>query len=107
VVYVKAFDSWPDCPPWLVTCTTTDPAECVGVLHVIVVALVTDTLVAAVPPKVTLAPALKFVPDTVTWVPPAAGPDPGLTAPTVGAAERTRTVTVAVTVPPGPVAVNV
>jgi hypothetical protein len=72
-----------------------------------VVALVTDTLVAALPPKLTLAPAEKFVPDTVTCVPPAVLPDVGLTPPIVGAVVKVTIVAVAVAVPPGPVAVRV
>jgi hypothetical protein len=36
---------------------------------------------------VTVAPATKLAPLTVTAVPPAVGPDDGLTAPTVGAGE--------------------
>ena len=38
---------------------------------------VTVPTTAAVPPKVTVAPAWKFVPVIVTTVPPAAGPDAG------------------------------
>ena len=45
---------------------------------------------AAAEPKVTLAWAVKPVPVTVTWVPPATGPVAGLTPLTVGAA-RLRT----------------
>jgi hypothetical protein len=39
-----------------------------------VVLFTTTTLVAAVPPKATVAPAPKFVPVIVTAVPPAVGP---------------------------------
>ena len=46
----------------------------------------TSTLVAVVPPKVTVAPAANPVPEIVTDVPPAVGPDVGLTPLTVGAA---------------------
>jgi hypothetical protein len=49
-----------------------------------VVLFTTTTLVAAVPPKVTVAPAAKFVPVIVTPVPPAVGPLLGLTLVTVG-----------------------
>ena len=45
---------------------------------------VTFTPVAAAPPIVTPAPAMKSVPVSVTLVPPAAGPDVGAIAPTVG-----------------------
>ena len=69
----------------MVTVTVTAPAACAGVVAVIRVALTTTTFVAAVPPKVTVAPAAKFVPVIVTPVPPAAGPVFGLTPLTVGA----------------------
>ena len=49
-----------------------------------VVLFVTTTLVAAVPPNVTVAPAAKFVPVIVTAIPPAAGPLFGDTLVTVG-----------------------
>jgi hypothetical protein len=51
-----------------------------------VVLLTTVTPVAAVPPKVTVAPAAKFVPVRVTDVPPANGPPLGLTLVTAGPA---------------------
>ena len=44
----------------------------------------TATFVAAAPPKVTVAPAAKFVPVIVTLVPPAVGPLLGDTLVTVG-----------------------
>jgi hypothetical protein len=53
---------------------------------VISVPLITTTLVAAVPPRVTVAPAAKFVPVTVTAVPPAVEPLFGVTLLTVGGA---------------------
>jgi hypothetical protein len=49
-----------------------------------VVLLTTVTFVAAVEPKVTVAPAAKFVPVMVTAVPPATGPLFGDTLLTVG-----------------------
>ena len=49
------------------------------------VLLATLTLVAAVPPKVTLAPAAKLVPVMVTAVPPLVEPELGETELTVGA----------------------
>jgi hypothetical protein len=52
---------------------------------VIVVLFTTTTLVAGVPPNVTVAPAAKFAPVIVTAVPPAAGPLFGDTLVTVGA----------------------
>jgi hypothetical protein len=51
-----------------------------------VVLFTTATLVAAVPPKVTVAPAAKFVPVIVTAVPPAVDPLFGDTLLTVGIA---------------------
>jgi hypothetical protein len=78
------------------------------------VLLTTTTLVAAVLPKVTVAPAVKLVPVIVTAVPPATGPFAGLILPIVGvpyvnALERlplcTPTVTVTVTAPPLPAGV--
>lgn len=44
----------------------------------------TVTEVPAVPPKVTLAPAANPVPEIVTPVPPAVGPDVGETTVTIG-----------------------
>ena len=64
----------PFCPPGLVTVTVTAPALPAGVVAVIEVLLTTTTLVAAVPPNVTVAPAAKFVPVMVTPVPPPTGP---------------------------------
>jgi hypothetical protein len=49
------------------------------------VLFVTTTLVAAVPPNVTVAPVAKFVPVIVTAVPPAIPPLLGATPLTVGA----------------------
>jgi hypothetical protein len=53
---------------------------------VIVVLFATTTLVAAVAPNVTVAPAAKFVPDIVTAVPPEVVPVLGDTLITVGVA---------------------
>ena len=55
----------------MVTTTLTAPAACAAVVAVIEVALATVTFVAAVPPKLTVAPARKPVPVMVTAVPPA------------------------------------
>jgi len=60
-----------------VTTTLTAPAAWAGVVAVMLVALTTVTPVAAVPPKVTVAPETNPVPEIVTGVPPAAGPDAG------------------------------
>ena len=70
-------------PPGPVTVTSTvpDPA---GEAAVIDVAELTVTPVAAAPPKETVSPAAKFVPVTVTAVPPDADPEAGETALTVG-----------------------
>ena len=63
----------------------TAPAAWAGVAAVIEVLLATVTPVAAVPPKLTVAPETKFVPVTVTAVPPATGPLAGVTDVTLGA----------------------
>jgi hypothetical protein len=68
----------------LVTVTDTAPALPAGVVAVIVVLFTTTTLVAAVLPNFTVAPAAKFVPVIVTAVPPATGPPFGATLLTVG-----------------------
>ncbi len=61
------------------------PAVCAGVVAVIEVLLATVTLVALVPPNLTVAPAKKPVPVMVTAVPPVVGPVLGAMAVTVGA----------------------
>jgi hypothetical protein len=71
-------------PPVVVTTTFTAPADLAGVLQVIWVEAAT-TLVAAVPPKVTVAPE-RFVPAMVTLWPPASGPLLGVMLLMVGAA---------------------
>jgi hypothetical protein len=75
-------------PLWLftVTVTVTAPALPAGVIAVIEVLLTTTTFVAAVPPKVTVAPLAKFVPVIVTAVPPDVDPLFGDTLLTVGGA---------------------
>jgi hypothetical protein len=75
-------------PLWLsvfVTTTLTTPAEWAGAVAVIDVPLTTVTPVAAVPPKLTVAPARKPVPVMVTAVPPLAVPVLGAIEVTVGA----------------------
>ncbi len=67
-------------PLWLSvleTTTVTAPAALAGVVAVIDVPLTTVTPVAAVPPKLTVAPAKKFVPVSGTPVPPLSDPDFG------------------------------
>ena len=61
----------------MVTTTLTAPLACGGVTAVTVVLPSTFTFVAAVPPKLTVAPVAKPVPEMVTVVPPAAGPEVG------------------------------
>ena len=72
-------------PPAVVTATSAAPAACAGVVAVIVEALTTITLVAALPPMVTAVAPVKLVPVIVTLVPPAVVPLFGATAVTVGA----------------------
>ena len=72
-------------PPGVVTATSTAPTEPAGVVAVIEVALTTVTPVAAAPPNVTAGAPVKLVPVMVTDVPPAVGPEFGLTLLTVGA----------------------
>jgi hypothetical protein len=70
-------------PPGIVTVTSTAP-DPPGEVAVIDVALVTVNVLAAVPPKLTAVAPVKLVPVIVTEVPPAAGPEDGLTWVTVG-----------------------
>ena len=69
----------------LVTTTLTAPAACAAVVAVIDVLFTTVTPVAAVPPRLTVAPAKNPVPVMVTGVPPAVVPEVGEIAVTVGA----------------------
>ena len=69
-------------PSGFVTFMVTAPAVCAGVFAAIDVALTLVT-VAAVPPKLTVAPDWKFVPGIVTAVPPAVVPELGDTPVTV------------------------
>ena len=71
------------CRRSLVTCTSTVPVPA-GAVAVIVVALSTVNVVAAAGPKFTAVAPAKFVPVTVTVVPPVSGPEAGLTPVTVG-----------------------
>src|SRR5581483_4488647 len=72
-------------PSRLVTVTFTAPAAWAGVVAVIVVLLTTLTLVAAVPPTLTVAPVAKPVPVIVSAVPPVVEPVAGDTLVIVGA----------------------
>ena len=69
----------------MVTTTFTAPAAWAGVVAVIEVPLTTVTVLAAVPPTVTVAPDRKPVPVMVTAVPPLTDPELGEIAVTVGA----------------------
>ena len=71
-------------PPGVVTVTWTVPTAPAGDVAEMDVGPFTITPVAAVPPKKTVAPATKPVPVMVTPVPPALGPEFGVTPPTVG-----------------------
>ena len=73
-------------PPGVVTRTLAGPAAPAGVVAVMVVALTTLTLVAAVPPIVTAVAPVRFMPVMLTDVPPAVGPVFGVIDVTVGAA---------------------
>lgn len=69
----------------MVTTTFTDPAEWAALVAVIEVLLATFTPVAAVPPRLTVAPDRKPVPVMVTTVPPDPEPLVGEIELTVGA----------------------
>jgi hypothetical protein len=71
-------------PAGVVTVMLVTPFEPVGETAVIVVALTTDTLVALLRPNFTAVAPVRFVPVSVTCVPPPVGPEFGLTAVTVG-----------------------
>ena len=66
------------------TTTFLAPADPAGVVQVIDVAETTTTLVQALPPTVTAAPAAKLVPVMVIAVPPAVEPELGEIDPMVG-----------------------
>ncbi len=71
-------------PPAVVTSTSATPAALAGEVQVIDVAETTVMPVAAVPPNVTVAPAMKPVPVMVTLVPPVVKPVVGARPVTVG-----------------------
>jgi hypothetical protein len=64
--------------------TFTDPAAWAGAVAVIVLALTTETPVAAVPPNLTIVAPIRFVPVMVTAVPPIVGPETGVMLVNVG-----------------------
>jgi hypothetical protein len=71
--------------PASVTVTSTGPTAWAGDTAVRLVALLKVTLTAAVPPKLTVEALVNPVPVIVTEVPPAVGPEVGLSPVTVGA----------------------
>ena len=76
-------------PDWvlgLVTVTLTVPAAPAGETAVSEVELLKTTPVPGFAPKVTVAPDTKLAPAMVTEVPPAVGPEEGVTLLTTGAA---------------------
>jgi hypothetical protein len=68
----------------VVTATSLVQAGSAGDVTVIDVALLITRFVAVVAPKLTAVAAVRFVPVTVTEVPPAVEPEDGLTEVTVG-----------------------
>ena len=74
-------------PDGVVTVMSTVAADSAGEVAVIWVALFTVKLVAFVVPNLTAVAPVKLVPVMVTEVPPASGPEDGLTAVTVGVLE--------------------
>jgi hypothetical protein len=83
-IYVKSVFEEFGCPDD-VTTTLAEPAVPAGVVHVIEVDDTTVTFVQAEPPTETVEPLEKFVPVIVIAVPPATGPDVGITEEIVGA----------------------
>lgn len=73
-------------PPAVVTTIFCAPAVPAGVVAVIVEAFTITTLVADPAPILTVDPAIKFVPVIVMEVPPANGPEAGVTLTKVGSA---------------------
>lgn len=73
-------------PPCVVTTTLAAPDVPGGVLTMMAVGLMTARPVAALPPMVTDVRFVKPAPEITTEVPPAAGPEAGLTATTAGGA---------------------
>jgi hypothetical protein len=69
----------------VVTLTLYDPADSAGDVAVMLVLLTTVYELASVEPNFTLVAPVKFVPVSVTVVPPAVGPEVGLMLVTVGA----------------------
>ena len=72
-------------PLGVVMTTFTGPAAWAGAVAVIVLALTTETPVAACPPNLTRVAPIRFVPEMVTAVPPIVGPEAGAMLVNVGA----------------------
>ncbi len=83
-MYVNAFGSVAVCVSGFVTDIVTIPAACAGVAIVIFVELTKTRLVGATPPIDTDTRLVKFVPKIAIGVPPAIGPDEGMTDEMVG-----------------------
>src|SRR6185437_5086165 len=81
----------PERPVEFVTVTVTVPTAPAGEVADMVVPFSTVTLVAALAPNVTVAPAAKLVPVMVTPVPPLVGPVAGPIPVTVGVGADART----------------
>ena len=88
-------------PPGVVTTTLTAPAACAGVVAVTWVAESTVNDAAAVPPKVTALAPVRFVPVSVTTVPPSVDPEAGATEAIDGGGTTNVNPAVFVAVPPG------
>ena len=71
-------------PPKVVTTTFTAPSAWAGMVAIRVVSLMTEKLVAAVPPKLTAIAVVRSVPVIVTLVPPRVLPLEGAMLATVG-----------------------
>jgi hypothetical protein len=72
-------------PPAVITLTSTVAAACAGDTAVMLPSLAPANLGATMPPKATAVARVKPLPEIVTDVPPAVGPDPGLIHVTLGA----------------------
>jgi hypothetical protein len=93
-------------PPAVVTVMSTVPADSAGAFAVILLELLTVKVLAAVPPKLMAVAPVNPAPLIVTLVPPAVGPDAGLTLVTEGTYLKTSLEFVALVPPPGIVTVT-
>ena len=96
-----------DVPPPVVTVTSTVPAEPDGLTAETEVSEWTVTPLAGVLPKSTAVVPVRWVPVMVTFVPPAAEPEAGLTALTVGTGVAAHVTVIGVDTPPSSVAASV